>query len=117
MMTEVEPKEEDDDEDEDFFNGEVIMAEPEEEGTDKKPTSRRNSSDKSDGLSTNWEKAKKIKNVYTGPVIPKPKMDMAKALTIMGFSSTRSLDPHTNDTREVLATAVDKKELSISRGN
>lgn len=91
----------------------------EEEGADpRKPTSRRNSNDKSsEGTSINWEKAKKIKNVYTGPVIPKPKMDMAKALTIMGFSSTRSLDPHTNDTRDVLATAVDKKGLKKSRPN
>ena len=108
MITEVEPKEEDDDEDEDFLNGKVIMAEPEpdaaEEGADKKTTN-----EKSEGAFANWDKAKKIKNVYTGPVMPKPKMDMAKALTIMGFSSTRNLDPCTNDTRGVLAQAVDKK--------
>ena len=108
MITEVEPKEEDEDEDEDFLNGKVITAEPDpEEGADIKPTNS------SEGTAVNWEKLKKIKNVSTGPVIQKPKMDMAKALTVMGFSSTRNLDPSTNDTRGVLAGAVDKKELYI----
>ena len=115
MITEVEPKEEDDEEDEDFLSGKVIMAEPDpdaaEEGADRKRTSSRNSNEKSEGASVNWDKAKKIKDVYTGPVMPKPKMDMAKALTIMGFSSTRNLDPCSNDTRGVLAQAVDKKGL------
>ena len=113
MITEVEPKEEDDEEDEDFLNGKVIMAEPEpdaaEEGADRKPTSNESEKSEGQGAFANWDKAKKIKNVYTGPVMPKPKMDMAKALTIMGFSSTRNLDPCTNDTRGVLAQAVDKK--------
>ena len=122
MLADIEPtKEEDDDEDEDFLNGKVIMAEPDPEGeeegadADGKSASRKNSSDKNnEGASANWDKAKKLKNVSLGPAMPKPKMDMAKALTIMGFSSTRSLDPHTNDTRGVLAQAVDKKELLLS---
>ena len=110
MMAEVEPEEEEEDVDEDVLDGsKVINAD---DGDADKPRSKKNSKDDKDAGSSKWDKAKKLKKVYTGPMgMVKPKMDMAKALTIMGFSSTRSLDPHTNDTKAVLSDAVDKKGL------
>ena len=107
MMAEVEPEEDvDEDVDEDVWDGnKVINAD---DGDADKPRSKMNPNDDKDAGSSKWDKAKKLKKVYTGPMgMVKPKMDMAKALTIMGFSSTRSLT--TDDTKTVLSDAVEKK--------
>ena len=55
-----------------------------------------------------------MKNDYAGHIMLKPKMDKAKALMALGFSTSRFLDPRTNDTKAVLSEALDKKELHRS---
>ncbi len=50
------------------------------------------------------------------PPMVKPKMDLAKALSIMGFSSSRTLDPSMgHDTKSELANAVARQMVTIDR--
>ena len=46
-----------------------------------------------------------------GHIMLKPKMDHAKALMVMGFTSTRSLNPHSSDTKAVLSEALETKGI------